>query len=84
MPDHTADGDAERTDTMTIKVDTSKTPKTIDILFPEKGRDMLGIYEIKGDELHLCASDSGKDRPTEFSAKEGSGWRLATFKRVKK
>ena len=72
---------------VTIKVDASKTPKTIDLIpddGPQKGKTMKGIYEVTGDELRVCHADSGKDRLTALSAKEGSGWTLMTFKRVKK
>jgi len=70
-----------------VKVDASKTPKAIDLTpldGPDKGKTSLGIYEIKGDELRLCTAEAGKDRPTEFSAKEGSGQILTVLKRVKK
>ena len=70
----------------TIKVDASKTPKTIDITAVEgdaAGMTMLGIYEVKGDELRMCRDDPGKDRPKELVSKEGSGATLAAFKRVK-
>jgi uncharacterized protein (TIGR03067 family) len=73
--------------TGTIKVDASKTPKTIDLTpddGPEKGKTILGIYELKGDELRICHGEAGKDRPTEVSSKEGSGLSLAVLKRVKK
>ena len=36
------------------------------------------------DELRTCDAMPGKDRPTEFSSKEGSGWILGTYKRAKK
>jgi uncharacterized protein (TIGR03067 family) len=71
----------------TFKVDASKKPRTIDVVHedgPDKGKKVKGIYEVKDDELRVCVSDGDKDRPTEFSAKEGSGWILITAKRVKK
>ena len=71
----------------TIKVDTSKTPKTMDLMpedGPAKGKTLVGVYEIKGDELRVCHGEPGKDRPAELSSKEGSGLMLITFKRVKK
>jgi len=69
----------------TFKVDTTKTPHTID-MFPqdgsEKGKVSLGIYEVKGDELRLCHAGPGLDRPTEFSS--GERRTVMVFKRVKK
>ena len=70
-----------------LKVDPSKDPKEVDATpldGPQKGKAMLGIYEVKGDVLRLCFADPGIDRPTEFSSKEGSGRGLMTFQRVKK
>ena len=75
----------DRTLKETVKVDATTTPKTIDVApdgSPDKVR--LGIYEIKGDELRICFAEPGKDRPTDLASKEGSGWMLATYKRVKK
>jgi uncharacterized protein (TIGR03067 family) len=70
----------------TIKADPTRTPRTLDIvpsMGPEKGNAALAIYEVKGDELRICVARPGKERPTEFSAKEGSGHSLITLKRVK-
>ena len=70
-----------------IVVDASKTPKTMDFMpddGPQKGKTLLGIYEVKGDELRLCHGEDGKDRPTELASKEGSGLTVVTCKRVKK
>src|ERR1700720_3417383 len=40
----------------TIKVDASKTPKTLDLMpadGPQAGKTLVGIYEVKGDELRV-------------------------------
>jgi hypothetical protein len=42
-----------------------------------------GIYELNGDTLKSCVASPGKERPTEFSAKAGSGHTLRVFKCVK-
>jgi uncharacterized protein (TIGR03067 family) len=55
------------------KLDTEKTPKTIDLTGTErflKGTRFLGIYKLDGDELTLCVGD-GASRPTEFKANPG-------------
>jgi uncharacterized protein (TIGR03067 family) len=70
----------------TLKLDEKKTPKTIDIISaegPNKGKALLGIYELKGDTFRYCLARPGKDRPTEFSAEAGSGHMLYVNKRSK-
>jgi uncharacterized protein (TIGR03067 family) len=68
-------------------IDPSKKPKTIDYSVNEgaaKGNKVLGIYELDGDTIKFCFSAPDKDRPTDFSAKEGSGRTLSVWKRNKK
>ncbi len=70
-----------------FKIDPSKKPKTIDITFtdgPNKDEVMLGIYELDETTYKLCAKAMTKDRPTEFSAKQGSGQILEVLKKEKK
>ena len=76
---------ADHKTTAMFKVDSSKTPHTIDMTpqdGPEKGKVSLGIYEVKGDELRLCHAAPGLDRPTEFVS--GDHRSVMVFKRVKK
>lgn len=59
-----------------IKVDASKKPMTIDLAIGEgsdAGKTQLGIFEVAGDtmKLHLDTPGAGQ-RPTDFTAKEGS------------
>jgi len=71
----------------TFKIDPTKKPKTIDITLtdgPMKGKTMVGIYELEGDTYKLCADILGKNRPTEFAIKPGSGHVLEVLKREKK
>ena len=70
----------------TFKVDPSKMPKTIDVTFTdgrEKGKTMLGIYELEGDTYKACFSPGGKKRPTEFASKPGTDLVLEILKREK-
>jgi uncharacterized protein (TIGR03067 family) len=68
----------------TLQVDPTKKPRTIDVKRTEEGAHrMLGIYELDGDTQKVCFSAPGKDRPTEFSAKAGSGNLLSVWKRKK-
>lgn len=70
----------------TIKIDASKTPKTLDLIFtegPEKGKTAPGIYELGGDNWKICLSLGASSRPTEFATKPGTGHALETLKREK-
>jgi uncharacterized protein (TIGR03067 family) len=78
------DGKEKRTGT--FKLDATKTPKTLDIIAdsgPNKGKTLKGIYKIEDGVFTYCVAGPDKDRPTEFSAKEGSGNALAVNKRDK-
>ena len=68
-------------------IDPAKKPKAIDYTMtegPTKGQTHLGIYELEGDSVKFCFAAPGKDRPTEFTAKEGSQRTLSVWKREKK
>ena len=70
-----------------IAIDPTKKPKTIDYTVTEgdnKGQKMLGIYELDGDTAKFCIAGPGKDRPTDFTTKEGSERTLTVWKRDKK
>jgi uncharacterized protein (TIGR03067 family) len=59
---------------------------TIDVVragVKSKGWSLKGIYQLKGDELKLCFSQPGKDRPKDFTAGKGSGNSLSVLKRVR-
>ena len=81
----TADGKEVWKGTSTI--DPMNQPKTIDFVPTEganAGQTYLGIYQIEGDARKLCFAPPGKDRPTEFASKPGSGHILVAFEREKK
>ena len=70
-----------------FSIDPAKKPKAIDYTMtegPTKGKTHLGIYELDGDTVKFCFAAPGKDRPTEFTAKEGSQRTLSVWKRDKK
>jgi uncharacterized protein (TIGR03067 family) len=67
-------------------VDPTTSPKSLDITPATgdyRGKTLSAIYEVKGDTQRVCIAPPGKPRPKAFEAKEGSGHRLTTYKRVK-
>jgi uncharacterized protein (TIGR03067 family) len=70
----------------TFTLDATKKPRTIDVRKDgdDKAPALLGIYEFDGDKFKLCIAAPGKDRPTEFTSKEGSGHTLSVWVREKK
>jgi uncharacterized protein (TIGR03067 family) len=70
----------------TIEINPSKKPKTIDVK-PDsgtnKGKTLLGIYEMDGDSLKVCLAPAGKDRPTAFTTAAENGHQLVVYKREK-
>ena len=72
---------------VTYTVDAKKSPNQIDVTIsdPAIKQKILGIYEIKGDELKMCfrnPENAAAGRPTEFATKGSSGLALIVFKRV--
>jgi uncharacterized protein (TIGR03067 family) len=69
-----------------VQVNPAKTPRSINAIVSKgenKGRVMLGIYELKGDTLRLCLDIEGEERPKDFKAAEGSKRLIAVCKRIR-
>ncbi len=64
-----------------FSVDPTKNPKTTVDTLPD-GKEIKGIYKLDEDTLTSCVAEAGKDRPSEFASKPGSGHTLRVFKRV--
>ncbi len=73
-------------ETATVRLDSSKSPKQIDITYTTgflKGNTTRGIYKLDGDTWTICRGISAdKGRPTEFAAPTGSGLQLVVWKRA--
>ena len=74
------------TDVGTFTVDSTKSPKTMDIKAsdgPNKGKTIPAVYKIDGDTVVICYQLGGGDRPKTFESKKDTQLFLATYKRVK-
>lgn len=72
--------------TGSLVVDSTKDPKTIDITDadgPNKGKTLLGIYALDGDELKECFAAPGEARPTKFGTQTGTAQFFHVWKHVK-
>jgi uncharacterized protein (TIGR03067 family) len=65
-----------------FKVDTTHTPYETTDTLPD-GKLIKGISKLDADTLTSCVAKPGKDRPTEFASKPGTGHTLRVFKRAK-
>ena len=77
---------AESADRGTVTYNDSAKPKEMDIKGvegPNKGKTILAIYELTGDELTICYDLTGKSRPTEFKTVPKSRLFLVTYERKK-
>jgi uncharacterized protein (TIGR03067 family) len=63
-------------------IDTARVPNEATDTLPD-GKQIKGIYKLDGDTLKSCVAQPGKERPTEFASKPGSGHTLRVFKRTK-
>jgi uncharacterized protein (TIGR03067 family) len=71
----------------TMTLDPTKKPKAINETLttgPNEGKVFSAIYEIDDEHHKICFAALGKERPTEFSSKPGSGNILQVWKREKK
>ncbi len=60
----------KKPDEFKVKLDSSKTPKTIDLV--DRGKVSVGIYEFDGDTLKICYRERGEARPQYFDPKKES------------
>lgn len=70
----------------TFTLDPARKPKEIDETItagPNRGKVFKGIYEIDETHHRVCFGAAGRQRPTEFSSKPGSGRVLQVWRREK-
>ena len=70
----------------TFTLDQTRKPKEIDETItagPNRGKVFQAIYEIDEDQHTICFAAPGRERPTEFSSKPGSGRVLQVWRRDK-
>lgn len=71
----------------TCTIDSSKTPKHIDMLGTEgenKGKAAQGIFKLNDGKLAICYTMPGMQRPTEFKSDPGSVATLAIWRRAER
>ena len=70
-----------------ITIDPSHQPKWIEWVVqqdnPDKGKTMLGIYELDGDTLKMCLTKPGNERPRDFTTKLGEPRMVTVYSRQK-
>lgn len=79
--------DSNGTQKGVFKIDPTKKPKTLDVVFKEgdnKGMTMLGLYEIDNETFRACFKPGTEERPAEFTAKQGTGQLVEILKKEKK
>jgi len=67
----------------TQTIDPTTKPKGIDATDtdgPNKGKTVFGIYKLEKGVFTVCLAPPGKDRPTEFTTKSGTGEILHVWK----
>src|SRR5262249_58340403 len=67
-------GESESQEEGTFKINATKTPKEIDLIVPEGGKQKIvaAIYQLDGDTLKMASSTlrgmQGDRRPTSFAS----------------
>ena len=77
--------DDDREEECTFKADSKQSPNHLEFTPPKQQKPILGIYEVKKDELRICLRHEGsaEGRPTEFATTVNSKLILIVFKKQK-
>lgn len=70
----------DRVESCSYKVDSSKSPRTLDFTPPSQKVPVLCIYEINGDDLKICFVRGSAKHPREMTSKKQT---IITLKRGK-
>jgi len=75
----------DQEDECRFRLDLKASPKQLDFTPPKGEKPILGIYEVKDDQLRVCLRHSSSDqgRPTEFATKPETQLALIVFKKQK-
>lgn len=78
-------GDKVITPVPKYKVDSTATPKQLDMTLEMDGKTLLsaGIYVLEKDSLKLCYGLPGAPRPKEFKTVSGDGQAVVELKRAR-
>lgn len=74
-------GDGKKEEKGMVKLDPSKTPKSMDLIVKDGKETALFIYALDGDTLKLCWRKPGGERPKEFAAKDTDGYMVLKRKK---
>jgi uncharacterized protein (TIGR03067 family) len=70
-----------------IKIDSTKNPKTIDLMYligDDKGKSEPGIYKLDKDQFTLVLDEEKKGRPTAFDGKGTETYSVHVLKKKPK
>ena len=76
--------DSRETSSGYYKIDPTRVPKSIDVVFisgSPKGTTVRGIYELAGDTYKTCITVDDQPRPEKFASTPGNKYALEVLKR---
>jgi uncharacterized protein (TIGR03067 family) len=78
----------DSTEECVYKIDSTKSPKHLDILPPSPSEPILAIYELNNDELKICvrrspSPEESGERPKTFETKSDANLTLIISKQQK-
>lgn len=75
----------DKEESCSYKVDLKQSPMHLEFTPPNEEKPILGIFEVKDDQLKICMRHASSDegRPTEFATTKGSRLILLVLKRQK-
>ena len=70
-------------DECTYSVDVKPKPRHFEFTPSSEKKPVVGIYDVKGDELKVCLRHGEGARPAQFATKADAGLVLVVFKKRK-